>query len=172
MRIQIGKKSPFERGTFKYPCPDNDCKGFVSSAWKCGLCGNSFCKDCHKEKLEGHECNGDDKATIALIRQECKNCPKCSMGIYKIEGCDQMFCTGCHTPFSWKTGNIITNGPIHNPHYFEIMRRGGNVPRQPGDVPCGGIPDQYNIDQICRKLKFAKLDRHIVSHCLRMILHF
>jgi len=30
---------------------------------------------------------------------------------------------------------------IHNPHYFEFLRRqanGGPIPRQPGDVPCGG----------------------------------
>ena len=170
LRMHIGK-SPLERVAFKHPCPERDCRGFVSGAWKCGMCEKKFCKDCHKEKLEGHECNVDDKATIALISQECKNCPKCAMGIFKIEGCDQMYCTGCHTPFSWRTGKIIVNGPIHNPHYFEIMRRGGNVPRQPGDVPCGGIPDQYKIDQICIKLKFTKLNRHLVSNCLRIITH-
>jgi hypothetical protein len=171
LKSEMGK-TPVVKAVFNHPCPDNDCKGFVSSSWKCGLCEKKFCKDCHKEKLEGHECNEDDKATIALIKQECKNCPQCGMGIYKIEGCDQMYCTDCHTPFSWRTGKIITNGPIHNPHYFEIMRRGGgNVPRQPGDVPCGGIPDHYVISSLCRKLKISKYNTDIILNCLRIIIH-
>jgi hypothetical protein len=44
-----------------------------------------------------------------------------------------MWCTQCRTAFSWKTGTVETN--IHNPHYYEWMRRNNNgvVPRNPGD---------------------------------------
>ena len=53
-----------------------------------------------------------------------------------VRNCDQMWCVQCHTAFSWRTGRIETN--IHNPHYYEWMRRtGGEVPRNPLDVPCG-----------------------------------
>lgn len=48
-----------------------------------------------------------------------------------------MWCTECHTAFSWRTG-VIVRGTIHNPHYFEYMRsrsNGRDIPRQPGDVP-------------------------------------
>ena len=51
---------------------------------------------------------------------DSKPCPKCSTVIYKIDGCDQMWCVKCHTAFSWRTGRIETR--IHNPHYFEWMR--------------------------------------------------
>jgi hypothetical protein len=54
-----------------------------------------------------------------------------------VKNCDQMWCTQCHTAFSWKTGALSTS--IHNPHYFEWMRNrgGGGQPRAAGDIICG-----------------------------------
>jgi hypothetical protein len=49
--------------------------------------------------------------------------------------------------FSWRTGQVVTNGVIHNPHYYEWLRRTrGEVPRNPGDLPCGGVPDAYQVN--------------------------
>jgi hypothetical protein len=123
-------------------CADENCRGYLSSQWKCGVCDMWSCPQCHK--LKGlhrdspHVCNPDDVATAELLNRDTKACPSCSTPIFKISGCDQMWCTECHTAFSWRTGVIQTNG-IHNPHYFAWRRdtNNGEVPRTPGDVDCG-----------------------------------
>ena len=123
------------------PCGDENCRGYVSSQWKCGVCYMWTCPDCHV--LKGlhrdthHVCNPDDVATANLLNKDTNPCPSCSTPIYKIMGCDQMWCTQCHTGFSWKTGMIQTR--IHNPHFFEWQRENanGSAPRTLGDVECG-----------------------------------
>ena len=64
-----------------------------------------------------------------------------SKDITILVNCDQMFCVECHTAFSWTSGQVV-NGVIHNPHYYEFLRKQGNgvAPRNAGDVPCGGVP--------------------------------
>jgi hypothetical protein len=54
-----------------------------------------------------------------------------------VKNCDQMWCTQCHTAFSWKTGKLENN--VHNPHFYEWQRKnsGGVAPRNPGDIECG-----------------------------------
>lgn len=69
-----------------------------------------------------HVCNENDLATARLLDKDTKSCPKCNMGIFKIDGCNQMFCTKCNTAFDWLTRKIM-NANIHNPHYFEWLRR-------------------------------------------------
>ncbi len=144
------KEHKKERAAFIMKCPDGECRGFLSTAYKCGTCQNYACKDCldmlGKERDETHVCNEEKKASVSLIVQESKPCPKCGTRISKVDGCDQMFCIECHTAFSWNTGQQV-NGVIHNPHYYEWLRKsgGGHAPRVEGDVPCGGLPPAYML---------------------------
>jgi hypothetical protein len=63
-----------------------------------------------------------------------------------------MWCVECHTTFDWNTGRESFTTNIHNPHYYEWVRRNNNgvVPRNPLDVPhnpCadGRLPNVYSI---------------------------
>ena len=114
--------------TFIHACPKEGCKGFLSTAWKCGVCENWTCPHCFE--LKGpmkddpdhpHVCKEENVKSAELIKKSTKNCPKCAVPIFKISGCDQMYCTECHIAFSWNSGEIET-GAIHNPHYFQIQR--------------------------------------------------
>lgn len=139
-----------EKKKFIRRCTRDGCKGFLSTAWKCGICEWFSCSKCFVVKGKTHdaehECKKEDIDTAELIKKDCKPCPKCGEFIEKSSGCDQMFCISCQTPFSWNTGKIVTSGPIHNPHYYEWLKRnGGNVQRNPADVPCGGFPGAWEL---------------------------
>ena len=61
-----------------------------------------------------------------------------------------MYCTVCHTPFSWRTGRKVF-GTIHNPHFYQWQRdqNDGVAPRVPGGDPnmnCGGLPTLRAIE--------------------------
>lgn len=132
---------------FQHKCCDAECLGFVSSAWKCGLCEKFSCTHCHEVKgsttdeVEAHVCDAGNVETVKLLKADTKPCPGCGAYIHKTEGCDQMFCTLCKQLWSWNTGRIEERG--HNPHYLEWMRSratgggGANLVRDPADVQCG-----------------------------------
>lgn len=117
-----------DRRQFVRRCPVGDCLGFLSTAWKCGLCQNWACPECHEVKGANkdapHECKPENVETAKLLAKDTKPCPKCAVPIHRIAGCNQMFCTNCHTPFDWVTLRV-ERGVIHNPHYFEMRQRLG-----------------------------------------------
>ena len=137
------KSRPIEKNIkiqYKYPCAKINCDGFVNNQWKCDLCDNTTCKYCFKIKEENHECLKDDVDTAELIKKDSKPCPKCNISIMKTSGCDQMWCTSCHTAFDWKSLKIVTRGIIHNPEYFRYMRDNNiTIIRNVNDNPCANL---------------------------------
>lgn len=151
---KLNNNCVIEKKVFVRACPDENCRGFLSTQWKCGLCEKFTCPSCHIVKeinSKEHICNENDLATAKLLDKDTKCCPKCSTGIFKIDGCDQMWCTMCHTAFSWKTGRIETN--IHNPHFYEWQRLNGGLGRNHGDIQCGLRLDHSLVQSTKRLLK-------------------
>lgn len=134
------ERSEDKKESYVCSCPSNNCRGFLSSKYKCGLCGIQACPECREIKEEKHECDPNILKNVEEIKKTTRNCPNCSTLIFKISGCDQMWCTRCNVAFCWKTGKI-EKGVVHNPHFFEYMRKNaGAIPRNPNEVRCGGMP--------------------------------
>lgn len=131
---------------FVRKCPFENCKGFLSTRWKCELCDNTVCPDCNEIKKGDteHTCDPGAVETVALLKKDTKPCPNCGTMIFKISGCAQMWCPDCHTAFNWNT-MVIERGNIHNPHFYEFQRRTGRANREAGDIPCGGLPDANEL---------------------------
>jgi hypothetical protein len=159
-------------------CPVVNCRGFIMKVdMKCGICQSKICKRCREvvssrtreedggddqqlqeqRQEQQHVCDPDVCKTVSMLAADTKSCPKCATLIFKISGCDQMFCTQCHSAFSWRTGELVNTNReiIHNPHYYDyIMQRaqeraaggdrhdrGGGG--EGGGGPCGGGGGYY-----------------------------
>jgi len=167
VKVKLCKTRENEKQTFIQKCHYENCRGFLNSEWKCGICEMMTCSNCHEVKgvKALHTCKPENVQTAKLLAKDTKSCPKCSTPIFKIEGCDQIWCTQCQTPFSWKTGRL-ENGVIHNPHYFEWLRKNGNGngERNLLEVRCGREIDNHFISRIVgvSSLKMSTICRNIV----------
>jgi hypothetical protein len=169
-----GRDGARERREFIMRCPAEECRGFLSSAYKCGTCESWACKDClvciGKDHGVEHTCNPDTAASAKAIRAETMPCPKCGTRIFKSEGCNQMYCImdNCGTAFDWVTGRIVT-GVIHNPHYYEWIRRngGGAAPREAGDIPCGGMPTNWQFVRAMHDIEIPNDIKFILMETFR-----
>ena len=157
----VNTKNPVQKAKFTLPCGAEGCRGFLSTAYKCELCGFYSCPKClvvigDKRVNENHVCDPNLVATTELIKNTTKPCPKCGERIQKTDGCDQMWCIECQTAFSWTTG-LVDNGVVHNPHYYQWHRDNNNgvVPRNPGDNCCNDdrMPHFYEIHRVLNGFK-------------------
>jgi hypothetical protein len=146
----MGIERPPERAKFVAACPSADCRGFLSTQYKCGVCVVQFCSKCREPKsADGHACDPGLVATIAAIVADSRPCPSCGTAISRVSGCDQMWCTQCRTAFSYQTGQAV-KGNIHNPHYFEQMAAIGAAAAAAGaaEDQCGDAAVQLRLRRV------------------------
>ena len=146
--IEKGNYEEVEKKKFVMKCPNDGCRGFLSTAYKCDLCKVFVCPQCHEVKGHTkdaeHTCDSNTVETIKQLKKDTKPCPACSTPIFKISGCDQMWCTQCKVAFSWRKGTI-EKGVVHNPHYYQWMKDNQTNVQNPGAEVCGGIPRYYDM---------------------------
>ncbi len=103
--VSLGSNN--ERHKFIKQCPADGCRGFLSTGWKCGMCEAKVCRHCQEiflkneddgddERTENerteHKCNENSVKTLEMLSKDTKSCPGCGVPIFKINGCNQMFC--------------------------------------------------------------------------------
>ncbi len=157
---------------FTQKCSVEDCEGFLTDKWVCELCNQQTCRKCLETKNDDHVCNPDNVETAKFIKKTTRNCPGCATSIHKIHGCDQMWCTQCNVPFSYKSGKKI-NGPVHNPHFFQWLKDNpGANPQQNMQQNRGNqCRDPMNIEDI-QFIKVAGFVRIKIYEFFRLSLHF
>lgn len=137
-----GEKTKAVATKFVRRCTAPDCKGFLSSAWKCGLCSSWACPDCFEIKGLVHDaphtCTADALATAALIRKDTKPCPTCGEMISKIDGCFAV-----DTPIRYMDGTI---GMSQNVKIGDVLMGDDGTPRTVQDV-CTGDDEMYEVYQ-------------------------
>ena len=170
-KIQIMEKNQHKDYNFK--CYISSCNGYICD-YKCNICNVFICDKCLCIQEESHECKEEDIKTTELIHKETKPCPKCKTRIYKIDGCDQMWCTYCKTAFSWKTSQIHLKN-IHNPHYINYLREQGLEARTRGDIRCGGIPNLIILWRNVIETKYTKEpneNRHFRTKVMSIVVKY
>ena len=116
--------------TYQRRCFSDICRGFLNENFECAVCCVRFCRSCHCVKAGQHMCEVGQVESVRFIEATSRGCPTCSTLISKTEGCDQMYCVVCDTPFSWQSGEV-DSGFIHNPHHLRRMEAMGHIPRAP-----------------------------------------
>lgn len=136
-----------DKCVFVKQCPSANCKGYLSTHWKCGMCEINVCNECLEIKDDNHICNPDNVLSAKIIFESTKPCPSCGTSIGKSDGCNHMWCINCKTAFDWKTQKLILKNNS-NPHYKEWLKQNNNNTRELQDVTCGGnptVPELYTV---------------------------
>jgi hypothetical protein len=133
--------------TYIKSCPMDNCRGYINNLFVCETCHTQLCDRCHAHKptTGPHRCDPNDVLSAREIMSSTRQCPKCFVPIWKINGCNQIFCTACHCIFDWETGKE-DNGIAHNPHYFEWLASNANTNAnitEIENIACGDIPPPH-----------------------------
>jgi hypothetical protein len=146
-----------ERRTFIRPCPANNCRGFLSSQWKCGICEILVCHECGEIKNNDisveHICNEENKQTMELLKKDTRPCPKCGTRIFKIEGC-----FAADVPIKLYSGEIVLSQDVKEGY---LLMGDNRTPRKV--LKCiEGRDTLYQINQ-SNKMNYIVNSKHTLA---------
>lgn len=163
--ITLNHLNTIERKKYIKKCVKDDCLGYINQKGHCKLCNTIICMKCFELKMENHECITSNIETIELIKKETKPCPKCNISIYKIEGCNQMWCTNCHSAFHWLSGKLI-DYEIHNPHYIDYIQL-----NQENNIQSNNNISFSSLIHHIKNYDIEPISKNKIINIYRMILH-
>lgn len=113
-------------------------------------------------------CDDNNYKTCQMIIKDSKQCPKCKNYIQRIYGCNQMFCTICHTCFNWVTLEILDKVNVNNPELIEYLKISNSDITLTSNISCDTIDYDFNIlihkllsnefDKVTDKIIFKLID--------------
>lgn len=114
-----------------------------------------------KKKINGESNDEMDNETADFFNQHCKQCPRCQARIIRVEGCSDMFCVRCLTPFDWNTLNRFVE-IRENPDSTEVINKyrhfNQTIPKVPGvlDLEAAAyiFKECFRIDQRLAALRY------------------
>lgn len=156
---------------------------------ECVTCGLLHCTKCRDAKEPGHVCKEE---TLAMVNETLRPlnagegrkfqyCPGCGKLCERIQGCNDMWCTHCHTFFKMDTGRIIHEA-VHNADFDAYLRKMGSsaeqvimdrfrreagaVERNPIEMLCQVNVNETLLPNLLRDMLGIRrdLDRMIMGH--------
>jgi len=161
------------------PCITSGCRGFIAlPGYRCSMCNKSICERCHQDATNHEKCEPEHIESATMIMRDTKACPRCAVRIFKISGCDQMWCVQCHCTFLWSSGRPVAHdSAVHNPHYFEWLFRndvhgGGGGAAVDNNGECGGNAFYERLFLALRRLDMDNYQcKQRVYEFIRCIIH-
>lgn len=155
-----------KRSNIVFPCPKKECRGFVEHGF-CTICKTKICMKCREIELDNHVCNVEVLQSIALLSNDSKPCPKCCAIIFKTFGCNDMYCTNCHTHFNWINGQIKKNSS--NGHYLNLQKFTDNIPTRTIDINGSICNDTAGFSMYSDKIKRDDVIKKLGENTIRCL---
>ncbi len=123
-------QSNFEKYIY---CSRPVCPGVVHKvegvdAWVCPLCYSRKCTKCTLSFHKGYNCE-EYQAMVSIgewmnAAVNRRKCPSCSIGIEKVDGCNNVYCVYCHRNICW---TCMAHFPDATQCYYHLNAVHGNV---------------------------------------------
>jgi len=117
-------------------CPTPDCQSIYPvtadcSSFLCGLCGVEVCA-AHHERQVGGMCSKTSRslgvsAWIDGDPARRKRCPRCSIGLEKVGGCEHVTCLACKAHMCWQCLEVFKEASECYRHLREVHGSIGQV---------------------------------------------